>query len=264
MSLPGGPNERTPTPAPTTAGGDSKEMGAIPGFIEQMELDQNETGFNINAYGGVTAFQNSSATLTSDAPITPNSLNATEKSELGDVGGIQAGYTWKDFTDSFPLLMPALDTDFFWAGYEYRTDSTTQAFAGSSLISNVNTYSLMLEPKVKFNLGNFRPYVGFGVGGTYLHADRSSTNLESSIGNINETFPKGLDAGAFSVEGLAGLEYFFDPHWALTFEYKYLYMDLDGSVRSSFLVPPATTVHIKYSLDGLGTNLFTGGLSYYF
>jgi len=264
MSLPGGPNERTPSPAPATADGDSKEMQEIPGFIEQMELAQTETGFNINAYGGVTAFQDSSATLTSDAPITPNSLNASEKSEIGDVGGIQAGYTWKDFTDSAPLFMPALDTDFFWAGYEYRTDSTTSAFAGSSLISNANTYSLMLEPKLKFNLGNFRPYVGFGVGGTYIQADRSSVSLVSPVGNINENFPKSFDAGAFSVEGLTGLEYFFDPHWALTFEYKYLYMDLDGTIRSSFVVPPATTVHTRYNVDGLGASLFAGGLAYYF
>ena len=79
--------------------------------------------------------------------------------------------------DSCPLLMPALDTDFFWAGFKYKTDATTSAFAGSSLSSNANTYSLMLEPKLKFNLGNFRPYVGFGVGGTYIHADGSNADF---------------------------------------------------------------------------------------
>jgi len=261
LSLPGGPDERSASPAPT--GKDSKQMQAIPGFIEQMELADNATGFNVNVYGGVTAFQNSSATLSSDAPITPNSLNADEKSEVGGVGGLRTGYTWKNFTDSCPLLMPAVDLDFFWAGYKYRTDSTTQAFSGSDLTANANTYSLMLEPKLKFNLGDFRPYVGFGVGGTYIHADDGSANLASSAGNFSEKFSKSLDAGAFSAEGLAGLEYFFDPHWALTCEYKYLYMDAQGTVRSSF--PAAgSQVHLKYNIDGLGSSLFTGGLTYYF
>jgi len=265
MSLPGGPDERSPSPAPTlgSTGKDAKDMQAIPGFIERMELAHNATGFNINAYGGVTAFQNSSATLESNAPISPNSLTADQKSEVGGVGGFRTGYTWTDFTDSCPLLMPAVDLDLFWVGFKYKTESTTQAFSGSYLSSDANTYSLMLEPKLKFNLGDFRPYIGFGAGGTYIHASDNNASLMSSVGNYNEKFAKSLDAGAFSVEGLAGLEYFFDPHWALTGEYKYLYMDAQGTVRSSF--PAAgSQVHLRYNLNGLGNNLFTGGLTYYF
>jgi len=122
---------------------------------------------------------------------------------------------------------------------------------------------LMLEPKLKFNLGDFRPYLGFGAGGTYIHADGTNANIVNPMGHISENFSKSLDAGAFSVEGLAGLEYFFDPHWALTCEYKYLYMDAQGTASSSFIFD-GTNVHLKYNIDGLGTNLFAGGLSYYF
>jgi hemolysin activation/secretion protein len=260
MSLPGGPDERASTPP---ASGRPGMPAAIPGFLEQVDTNQAGTGANVNVYGGLTAFQNSTATLDSDAPISPNSLSADQQSEVGGVGGLHAGYTWKDFTDTLPLFMPALDGDFFWAGYKYKTEATTPAFSGSFLSSNANTYSLLVEPKMKFNLGSFRPYVGGGFGGTFIQADGSNTNLVNALGHISESSSKSLDAGCFSVEGLAGLEYFFDPHWAMTFEYKYLYMDEQGSVHSSLSVG-GTKVHLMYNLDGLGTNLFTGGLSYYF
>jgi hemolysin activation/secretion protein/opacity protein-like surface antigen len=261
MSLPGGEDERTPPPKPLV--GDPKDMKDIPGLFEAAYND-NGTGFNLNIYGGINALQDSSATLTSDAPISPNSLTADQQSDIGGVGGLQAGYTFKDFTDSFPLIMPAVDLDFFWDGYQYKTESTTPAFSGSSLTSNADMYSLMLEPKIKFNLGDFRPYLGFGVGGTYIHAEDSSAQLTSQVaGHFSENFPKPLDTGAFSVEGLAGLEYFFDPHWAVNAGYKYLYTDAQGTVRSSFPVG-GTQVHLKYNIDGLSTNLFTLGLAYYF
>jgi hemolysin activation/secretion protein len=261
MSLPGGADESTPAATPTPSGNEA----ALPGFIEQMEAEETCTGFNVNVYGGVTTLQESTATLNSDVtlPGSPSSLSADQQSEAGAVGGLHAGYTWKDFTDSFPLLMPAMDGDFFWSGYQYKTVSQTATFTGSSLTSDVDAYTLMLEPKLKFNLGTFRPYIGVGLGGTYIHAQNSNVNLVSSLGGINENFPKALDAGAFSVAGLAGLEYFFDPHWALTFEYKYLYTDAQGTASSSFTVS-GTKVHLKYNIDGLDTSDFTGGFSYYF
>ena len=156
------------------------------------------------AYGGVTAFQDSSATLNSDAPVNPNSLTADEASKIGDDGGIQAGYTWKDLMRiRRPCSLPALDTDFFWDGFEYRDRFNDPGFRGQlGMISNVNTYSFMLEPKLKFNLGNFRPYVGFGVGGTYIHADGSSANLMSSIGTLKpEFFPSRSTPARFPSRG---------------------------------------------------------------
>jgi hemolysin activation/secretion protein len=264
LSLPCGPDEHLLGPPPGTEK-DPKQVEENPGFIELMQLADTETGFNMNVYGGVTTFQHSSASLSSDVtlPGSPNSLNADQKSELGGMGGLLTGYTWKNFTDSCPLLMPALDLDFFWAGYQYRTDASTTAFSGSYLTADANTYSLMLEPKIKFNLGDFRPHIGFGVGGTYIHADNANANLSSTAGNINENFAKSLNTGAFSAEAVGGFEYFFDPHWALTFDYKYLYTDAEGTVRTSF-TEAGTKVHLKYNIDGLGSSLFASGLIYYF
>ena len=93
LSLPGGPDEHTSSSssAPALAGGDSKQMEAAPGFIEQMELSQNCTGVNVNVYGGITALQNSTATLTSDAPISPNSFPTSGPAERSRRGGRASG-----------------------------------------------------------------------------------------------------------------------------------------------------------------------------
>jgi len=249
--------------------GDSKEFDASPSFVNANDFANNGVGFNVNLYGGVTGLQNSTATMVApNAParVSPNSLTASQENKMGGVAGFRTGYTWREFSESVPWLMPAVDFDTFWSGYKYETRSSTPAYNGSTLSANLNTYNLMVEPKVKFNLGNFRPYVGFGVGGTYLHGDNSQINLDTTIpglGSATGHFNKAFDAGAFCAAGVAGLEYFLNPHLALTLDYKYQYIDANGSAKAT--VPGVSpSVHVVYNINGLGTNLFTGGLSYYF
>jgi hemolysin activation/secretion protein len=271
-SLPGGDDDSEHLLSPKKDSKDItnlKEFDVSPSFVNPQDFADNGTGFNLNAYGGITGLQNSTATMSApDAPgfVNPNHLTATQENKLGGVGGLRVGYTWREFSSSVPWLMPALDLDTFWSGYKYETLATTSAYNGSTLSANLNTYNLLLEPKVKFNLGNFRPYVGFGVGGTYLHADNSYVNLQSTIPKVGSTtghFTSTLDAGSFSVAGTAGLEYFLNPHWALTLDYKHEYMDVQGSVKTAIpgITPP---VHVLYNVNGIGSNMFSGGLSYYF
>jgi len=62
----------------------------------------------------------------------------------------------------------------------------------------------------------------------------------------------------FSAQAIAGAEFFLDKHWALTLEYKYFYIvspTFHGNISG---------VPLKYHLDGIGSHLFTGGISYYF
>jgi opacity protein-like surface antigen len=220
------------------------------------------TGASVGIYGGATGFQNGDANLTS--PSYPGQqINASEKSETGGVAGIHAGYTFKNFSDTWPAwLMPAIDLDFHWAGYRYKSDADSNP---SFLQANLNTYSLMVEPKVRFAIGSFRPYVGLGLGGTYLHADSPKANLtvtDPATGKLysaSASSTKSLDDGAFSVEGVAGFEYFLDAHWAVDFDYKYQYIDVQGTIHTT-----VGGVPLHYNVDGIGTHIFTGGLAYYF
>ena len=270
FALPGNLDER-PTHVVKEAK-DAKDVATSavePGFMDQFDYDAGATGFNTSIYGGVTALQDGSATLTaSNAPTTvnPNSLTANQQSEVGGVGGIRTGYTFKNFTDDVPWLMPAIDVDAFWAGYKYKTEAEATPYTGSYLSTDLNTYSLMVEPKVKMNLGKFRPYLGVGVGGAYIHADNSHVNLQSTLaglGSENTGYSKSLDAGAVALEGLAGVEYFLARNWSISFDYKFEYLDADGNIHSSV---PSTSppVHLNYHFDGLGSQFFLGGLSYYY
>ena len=190
------------------------------------------------------------------------------------------GYTWSSFDaiasshDPAALLTPdliepSLAADFFWNKYRYKaTGSGTTSSGGvtagydGDLRANVDTYTFCVEPTVRFNLGAFRPYIGFGVGGTYL--DASHGQLDGNVTVLGTTgtgrtyLTGSSDDVDFTAEGLAGVECFLDAHWALTFDYKFLYFvspDFHGNI-------PGST--INYHLSGLDESMFTGGFSYYF
>ncbi|MEJ0000031.1 MAG: hypothetical protein WDO13_13185 [Verrucomicrobiota bacterium] len=108
----------------------------------------------------------------------------------------QLGFTWPSFdaiagdrdkTYAPELVEPALAADFFWTGYRYKAQgsgSTTTnggitASYDGDLKSDVNTYTFCVEPLFRFNLGAFRPYVGFGFGGTYI--DGGHAHLDGNI-----------------------------------------------------------------------------------
>jgi opacity protein-like surface antigen len=236
-------------------------------------------GTNVTIYGGVTAFQDGTLKITS--PAAPGAeVKGSTQSTLGGVGGIKFGFTWPSFDaiggdpESFSkpadLIEPSIVGDFFWSGYRYKATGTgttsslgvTGSYDGT-LKADVNSYTFCVEPTVRFNLGAFRPYIGFGVGGTYV--DAGHAHVDGNVGILGlGTASGGQDLTGssndfdFSAEALAGAEYFFDKHWALTFDYKFLYI-----VSPTFHgnIPGST---IKYNLSGLGGSMFTSGISYYF
>lgn len=235
-------------------------------------------GSNVTIYGGITAFQDGTLKITS--PAAPGAeVKGSTQSSLGGIGGIKFGFTWPSFAaiggdpESFSnpgLIEPSIAGDFFWSGYRYKaTGSGTTSSLGvtgtysGTLTSDVNSYTFCVEPTVKFNLGAFRPYIGFGAGGTYIDTGHAHVDGNVTILGLG-TASGGLDLTGssndfdFSAEALAGAEYFFDKHWALTFDYKYLYI-LSPTFHGN--IPGST---LKYHLSGLGESMFTSGISYYF
>jgi hypothetical protein len=219
------------------------------------------TGLSAGIYGGAIAFQDGTLHITSTS-FPGAEIKGNTKSELGGVAGVRIEETWPSFaaiggdpTQAKPsVLMPAMGIDFFWTGYRYKAVDATFG-TGSSLQSDVNTFTFMYTPKLKFNLGAWRPYVGLGVGGTYVNA-----------GNVQITIP-GVGSGGlsgsgddfdFSASAMAGFEVFVDPHWSLSFDYKYLYI-LDPTFHGNI-----SGVPIQYKIDGLNNSLFTAGLNFYF
>jgi opacity protein-like surface antigen len=215
------------------------------------------TGMNVGLFGGAIAFQN--GTLDVNAPGAH--VHGTTESEVGGVAGVRFGYTWPHFfgdpnsgATGPDFLMPAVDEEFFWSGYDYKANSTSLGLR-SSLTTHLNTYNFMVDPKLKFKVGIFRPYIGYGIGASYLTTNDTRVRVHGvGVGELSGS----SDDVAFSIQALAGTEVFVAKNWALSLDYKYQYI-FDPSFSSGF---EGTTV--KYRLNGLGGNMFTAGVNYYF
>jgi outer membrane protein with beta-barrel domain len=236
-------------------------------------------GSNITLYGGVTAFQEGTLKVTS--PGAPGAeVRGDTHSIVGEVAGLKIGYTWASFAaigarpespalTTPELIEPSVSMDFFWSGYRYTASGAGTTSSGGvtgnyngTLRADVDTYTGCVEPSIKFNLGAFRPYLGFGVGGTYAEASRANVTGNASVLNLTATGSQNLTGSSsdvdFTFEGLAGVEFFIARHWALNLDYKFVYF-----VNPTFHgdVPGST---VNYHLAGLGESMFTGGISYYF
>ena len=218
------------------------------------------TGLSVGLYGGAIAFQDGTLHITAPSY---SEIDGNTQSELGGVAGIRIEETWPSFsaiggdpTQAKPsVIMPAMGIDLFWTGFRYKADDTTGSLSGGNLRADVNTCTFMYTPKLKFNLGAWRPYVGFGVGGTYVNA--GNVQLTGSNGSSVGLTGSGDDVD-FSAEALAGFEVFVDPHWSLSFDYKYLYV-LDPTFHGNI-----DGVPIQYKINGLNSSIFTAGINFYF
>jgi hypothetical protein len=234
-------------------------------------------GTSVSVYGGVVAFQDGTIKITSSTLPGAEFRDQTQSS-LGGVAGIKVGYTWAGFEDMWrdhdaidpnanEVVQPAIAADFFWSNFRYKAsgNGNTNPFGintnyNNTLTANIDTYTFCVEPMVKFNLGAFRPYVGIGIGGTYTDAGHAVLGGNAGGLNLNGNLVGSSDDLEFTAEALAGVEYFFDQHWALNVDYKFVYL-VDPSFHEDNqpgLIP------IDYKLSGLDECMFLAGISYYF
>jgi hypothetical protein len=160
----------TPRVIGDTNTSDTPSYYPAPDMQVHSDVRQPEaTGLSVGIYGGVIAFQDGTLHITSpDAP--GYQIDGNTQSKLGGVAGIRIEDTWQSFAaiggdpaQAKPsVVMPAMGVDLFWAGYRYKATDDTFG-SGSSLTADINTFTFMYTPKLKFDLGAWRPYVGFGV-----------------------------------------------------------------------------------------------------
>jgi opacity protein-like surface antigen len=235
--------------APAPDYGDTKSMMQVHTEVR----DVPKTGLSVGIFGGVNAFQSGDFHLT--APGT--TINGSTKDSIGAVAGIHLENTWPSFAaigSSDPsepqLLMPAMALDLFWMGNRYRAADD----AGDSLRADINSFTFIYMPKLKFNLGIFRPYIGLGVGGTYTDAGNASVNTPGGGAGLN-----GSDNDFnFTAAGSAGAEIFVANNVSFDLDYRYIYV-LDPTFHGNVGGTPVT-----YKVNDLGNHLLTLGLNYYF
>lgn len=223
-------------------------------------------GVSAGIFGGANIAQEGNLDITSPfAPGVTASLDT--KNAIGGVAGIRAAYTWAGLSgfDGLPPAgvdgsfrwLPSIQGEFFWTGYKYKAQ---QNFSGvnTTFTSDVNTYVLSLDPIMRFQVGAFRPYAGFGIGGAYITADSARVDASGFGLSAGTDLTGSSDCFAFAVQALAGCEYFFAQNWTVSLDYKYLSLvnpefDSDDAQKS-----------LHYSLDALSQHVVTVGVNFYF
>jgi opacity protein-like surface antigen len=193
-------------------------------------------GANASVSGGINFHQHGSHELENP----PTGLE-----EVFDIdGGMgwavsgKLGYTWASFDEMLNFdteithvnggfrVMPALEFEFLYTSLndmETSDDSFLGTGTSAMLEPEIDIYLWSLNALCKFQIENFRPYIGGGVGFAYMKAGDVDGTLSGggwSIGTI-----EGEDDDIVpALQALAGMEVFLDEAWGLLLEYKFLYL----------------------------------------
>lgn len=234
--------------------------------VEDLETRRSPSGLNVAIFGGATVDQATEG----DMDVNPTfgggipSFPYDTKSKVGGVGGIKIGYTWDpelnaNYVDEGGVkLMPAIEAEAFYLGYSPDgnvnvSGALVPAGTSARAQSDMDSAIFSINGLMKFEIGHFRPYIGFGVGGAYLSASNASLTIDT-VGTLN-----GGNANdfVFAAQAIGGLEVTLTNNWALFAEYKFLYLH-----EPSFDYGGATPYEENY--DYIGHQIVSAGLRYYF
>jgi opacity protein-like surface antigen len=178
------------------------------------------TGFYGAIDMGANIFQDRGETRTFTGEF-GDTLTVDPKNDVGFFGGIKLGYV-------FPtgVVRPTIEGDFFYNGFRGGADFTLKDSLGDVLGQRdvttwINTGAFMGNFILRFNLGQFQPYAGAGLGVYY--AESAGTEVRNPITNtITVNTGGGQNHADFAWQVVAGSDYFFRPNVSAFIEYKYL------------------------------------------
>jgi hypothetical protein len=239
------------------AGGsnDMKDMNQV-----SPAMCPSDAGFYVGAYGGVNFSTNyGDRATTINGPgggdVTPDNTH----SGVGAAGGIKAGYNFQSFAACSAFrLQPAVEVEGVYIGMDSKSQGGGGAFAYHDSTS-WNNAAGFVNGILRFKLndqgfwGKLVPYVGVGVGAEYLTSHTDLNLAGSHPGNVGD---EDLD---FAVQGLVGVDYNLNAHWALFTEYKLI--EVIGADMKSDI---GGGNQYNFHPDALGQNLATVGVKYNF
>ncbi len=153
--------------------------------------------------------------------------------------GIKFGYT-------FPQAKYfSVEFEYFYWGPD--VDRTVLAQAGGDFVAvegDATIHSFMVNAIAKYPEGRVHPYLGVGIGFSYVDANFTET---ASIGGVTATLTGSEDDTAFAWQILAGVEIDIAKNWSADIGYRYFNTkpsleDTDLELKTSMV-----TLGIKYS-----------------
>ncbi|QSR89762.1 outer membrane beta-barrel protein [Methylacidiphilum caldifontis] len=149
-------------------------------------------------------------------PITVNTNFST-------VLGVLGGYHWLD-TETHLAWTVEAEAAYIGTGHYLSLPSMNTA---------LNIGAFMVNGTVGYHIGNFEPYVGFGVGAVVVNAEVASANIGTNW--------------AFAFQPIAGVRYFITAHWLAAAQFEWIWTDTLSGYNIG-----ATQVTIGHAMIPLG------------
>jgi opacity protein-like surface antigen len=207
--------------------------GAVGFVVPEVKPREPETGWSVGIYGGPNLGQFA------------DGANSNFSSNIHGAGGVKLAYTWpfdQERTDQFQdefggfRLSGAVELDAGYVGNRLSGNAFGVVPYSADLDSAVFVVNFLLKGQV----GNFRPYIGPGIGAAFHSASNFRVN---GIGNRSD------EDISFAFQGVIGTDYFITPEWSIFTEYRLLAYQSLGL----FSTP-------QISFDRLYNNLVTFGV----
>jgi outer membrane protein OmpA-like peptidoglycan-associated protein len=141
------------------------------------------------------------ASLTDDGDV---STGETVESDVGWIGLMRGGY---DYGNGWRTEVEA----------SYRDGGVDKVSGNSAGDGDIDSLSGMVNALYEFETGSFfRPYLGVGLGGSYIGFDKVRPINSSQIDDNDMVF---------AYQGIAGVSFEIDPNVAVFVDYRYLGTD---------------------------------------
>jgi len=178
-------------------------------MVAPVESTDIGSGLYVGVQGGLNVYQNG---------IDNGGLDAKKK--LGWTTGLKAGYV---FGGAQCLVRPALEVEGIYSAFDRHFDGS---FAGVNYTEKLraSSFAYMANGIAKFNLGNFQPYIGAGVGYFSMKA-----KLALQVDDIGQFDQGSEDRDGFAWQLLGGVDYYFTPKLSVFTEYKWLNYEIRNS-----------------------------------
>ena len=178
-------------------------------MVAPVESTDIGSGLYAAVQGGVNAYQTG---------VKVAGFDASKK--LGWTTGLKVGYVFGGAKD---LVRPAAEVEGIYSAFDRHFDKD---FNGVDVTEKVRatSFAYMANGIAKFNLGNFQPYLGAGVGFFSMKAKfcaQVADEGQFSQGSENRV--------GFAWQLLGGVDYYFTPKLSVFTEYKWLNYEVRNS-----------------------------------
>lgn len=228
------------------------------GEVSGGDISQYGTAFYLEAAGG---------------PLAVNAFGTSKSSSTGMIGG-HIGFAWQNIMGVHLPITPAIELEGYYmggaeiTGHDISNDTTRlpehDFLVSYPLKTGVFLVNAVLNASNSI-FGNFRPYVGIGIGSAVVAVSgASATQLRPAEPGVNHYNANTDDtAVAFAAQPKVGVYFDLSPHTSIFVEYRFLYLShTNYTFGSTVAVGHVATAPWLVSIKPQHYNMGTVGIDF--